>query len=183
MMRKLWPFFLSPVALSCLYTMGVAAKSGHGSRQAVPDRPLIPPEDVCKLRAQLILEEALETISALGFNVVADGHANVTLEGAALVPSGNLDWEKAVDGCCDSIYVATGAMLALGAPDVPHLKAVCDANDAKFPGGRAIIDQATGKYLKPFGWEAPDHTAPGRTFSINLRQIQEDLLAAKEAAK
>jgi len=62
-----------------------------------------------------------------------------------------------IDGNCDIIYVATGNMLQCGAPDMPHLQEVCWANDSKFPGGVAFTDSTTGKFLKPEGWQPPNH--------------------------
>lgn len=42
--------------------------------QEAPDKPIIPSLEVRKLRAKLILEEALECIEALGFVPYVDGH-------------------------------------------------------------------------------------------------------------
>lgn len=147
---------LSPTAQSCIFTMHAA--SANDPRQKLPDVPYLPPDAQTRLlRARLILEEALETISALGCRIVGiDGRRQVmnwlevdlTKEPSLL---------EVIDGCCDLIYVATGCLVAFGVPDLPHLAEVCAANDRKFPGGVAITDPETGKFLKPAGWTGPDH--------------------------
>jgi hypothetical protein len=137
---------LSRVAISNLFTKGSTVK--HDPRQAVLPKPGVPDEATRLLLARLILEEAQETINALGFEIVRT---------PTLVGSLRPDLENVIDGCCDTIYVATGAMVACGVPDLPHLYAVCRANNRKFPGGVPTIEPVTGKYLKPPGWTPPDH--------------------------
>jgi hypothetical protein len=153
---------LSRVAISNLFTKGSTVK--HDFRQAVLPKPGVPDEATRLLLAQLILEEAQETINALGFLVTPVKGSDV--EGGGLVPDLELinthggyepDLESIIDGCCDLNYVATGAMVACGVPDLPHLYAVCRANNQKFPGGVATINPDTGKYLKPEGWRPPNH--------------------------
>lgn len=73
--------------------------------QATPNKPAIPEFAVRKLRAKLILEEALETIKALGFEVM--GNNIEELHEPNLV--------EVVDGLCDLHYVAfCGTSIALG---------------------------------------------------------------------
>lgn len=148
------------VAKSCRFTKETTATQDR--RQHVPPVYYCPAADVRLLCARLILEEALETVRDLGFHLTAGTGGNTVairdLEHIAF-HEGTVDMLGAIDGCCDTIYVATGALLAMGAPDVPHMAAVCQANDAKFPGGVIVRDAATGKYLKPPGWTAPDHQA------------------------
>ncbi len=152
----------SETALSCLYTAEVA--SAKDKRQAIPDKGYtIPKPEVRILRAQLILEEAVETIEALGLFVTvtsdsAPGNRVKLLLANSYEP---VDMEEVIDGVCDTIYVCTGLLCAMGVPDLPHLKEVWVANNAKFPNGEAIVN-ADGKYMKPPGWEAPDHKAVQR---------------------
>ena len=103
--------------------------------------------------ARLVLQEAIETVHAFGFYPQAlDDRENFVL-----VPiEKELDVLEIIDGCCDTVYVAIGAMCAMGVPDEPHLKEVCRANDDKFPNGEAIVN-SYGKYQKPEGWVGPDH--------------------------
>ena len=157
---------LSRVAESNLFTMGAA--SLVDPRQAVPDHYTNRSADTRLLRARLILEEALETIAALGIDVRVrhaeleegrvDNYAVIKKigENVDLVVARDPDLEGIIDGCCDTIYVAVGCMLMHGAPDLPHLVEVCNRNDAKFPGGVALVD-GHGKYTKPEGWYPPNH--------------------------
>lgn len=147
---------LSPTALSCLYTKAIAGK--NDPRQAVPSQPGIPNEQIRLMLAQHVFEEAQETINALGCCIVSqnaeveESPMQVQIQCGAELP----DLENIIDGACDTIYVSTNVLMACGVPDIPHMQAVCDANDAKFPGGVAITD-ATGKYRKPEGWKPPEH--------------------------
>lgn len=70
------------------------------------------------------------------------------------------DLVEILDGFIDTAYVAlTGAIRAVGY-DKARLAwdAVVDANLAKVDGrhGPVVIDNSTGKILKPEGWTAPD---------------------------
>lgn len=135
---------------SNVFTKKVASK--FDPRQKLPEKPYTVPDlETRKLLAKLVLEEALETVTALGFN---GRIAHIELG----PHDGELNLEDIIDGACDTIYVATGVLVACGAPDIPHLKEVCDANDRKFPNGEAVINSETGKYLKPPGWRGPDHS-------------------------
>lgn len=168
---------ISEMMWSCLYTMGISCK--YDPRQAIPESPTIPNKDVRELRAKLILEEALETIHALGFEVfpcVTDLHDGLTAKSVkdnyefrdTYIPN----MEEIIDGCVDLMYVATGCLAAHGVPDLPHILGVCQANDAKFPGGVPVMD-ATGKYLKPPGWKAPDHSKVTESYikHLNLKSL------------
>ena len=171
-------FLISRVAASCLFTM--TAASVKDSRQTIPKGPHVPTEDIRMLRARLILEEALETIGALGVEIqtrsrdqiknMADVSLSQGTQGSSI--------EDVIDGCCDTIYVATGTLCAFGVPDLPHLTEICKCNDAKFPFGIALTDEH-GKYLKPKGWKGPDHL---RQFSIgcDLSEIGRDLVKLAE---
>lgn len=98
----------------------------------------------------------METILALGFDVRAVPALSGSL---SVVPHGlKIDLEGIIDGACDLQFVTGGVFAACGVPDVPHLEEVCKANEAKFPNGKAKVN-ADGKYLKPLGWEPPNHKA------------------------
>lgn len=177
---------------SNLYTMGITSKLDP--RQGIPSTRRIPPADTRKLRARLILEEALETCAALGVKVfVGKGESIYDIDGVDDVrldvdphfhdcrSDDELDrkLEAIVDGCCDTIYVATGTMAACGVPDLPHLAEVNRANNAKFPGGAAITD-ASGKFQKPEGWQPPRHVPIMRNplSQVDLRAHSIDLIGA-----
>lgn len=162
---------LSEVAKSNLFTKAVAVQ--FDPRQAVPTTYQIPNEDTRLLLARLIYEEAMETIHALGcqFNALKGGIVSNGVACNIADQSRDINLDDMIDGCCDTIYVAVGALCAMGAPDVPHLLEVCEANNRKFPKGIATMDPDTGKYLKPPGWKGPDHKAIREdleaTFNLN----------------
>jgi len=138
-----------------------------------PPSPAQPDEATRRLRAELILEEALETIYALGFEVDTDFEGPDRLKLHGHCPTILKD---VIDGCCDTIYVCIGTMLSCGVPDLPHLAEVCEANDRKFPGGQATFSPS-GKFLKPPGWIGPDHAKVIKeTNGLNLRVAQEIIL-------
>lgn len=83
-----------------------------------------------ELRADLILEEAVETFRAL--------HRN--------------DLAGAIDGLCDLIVVALGTACEMGVDLDPFWQEVHRTNMEK-AGGPVRED---GKRLKPEGWQPPD---------------------------
>ena len=140
--------YLSEPMVSNILTMTICAEKDK--RQAVGEPYSIPSEEIRLLRAKLILEEAFETIWALGFTVI--NHAPIE-------PSGKPpNLEKIIDGVCDLTYVALGTLVSCGVPDVEHMNEVCKANERKLPFGMAIFNDA-GKFLKPVGWKGPDHVS------------------------
>lgn len=149
--------YFSPVAISNLYTMTATGQVKPES--ALPESVSIPSEEVRLLRARLILEEAIETIRGLGFTIETVNSTVQRIESLDDVYF-ELDQEpvleQIIDGCNDLIYVAVGTMLACGVADVAHDREVCRANDAKFPGGVATVNEY-GKFQKPPGWCGPDH--------------------------
>jgi predicted HAD superfamily Cof-like phosphohydrolase len=119
--------------------------------QAVPDKPVMISESGRRLRANLILEEALETIRGLGFNVISTGpHANqIGIE----LSNDEPDLVEIVDGCLDLRVVTTGTLSAFGVPDVYGQELVDLNNLGKLgPGCEMRTD---GKLIKP-----KDHKPP-----------------------
>lgn len=162
--------FVSPMWASSLYTKGVAAKKDDRQKCPAVTSYIIPNEATRLLCAKLLLEETLETIYALGFEVFINfrgAHHTLWKDTVRFIPFINPDEAcqeakqtqlmDVIDGCCDTMYVASGILAACGVPDMPHLNEVCRANNSKFPNNEAVIDAVTGKYLKPEGWVAPDH--------------------------
>jgi predicted HAD superfamily Cof-like phosphohydrolase len=107
--------------------------------QKRPDTPTMPLEEVRLLRATLILEEALETIHALGvcvevkagnmgwFDVSMDGHP-LRLAHSIIAP----DLEAIADGCADLSVVNIGTLIACGIKDERLLQEVDENNLRKF---------------------------------------------------
>ncbi len=170
---------LSATACSNLFTMGVAARLDP--RQRIAELPGQRSLAVRELRARLILEEALETVAALGFKIRPIGKTIRDMDDVDMVPVEiDVNIDDIIDGCCDTIYVAVGCLLAHGVPDLPHLAAVNLANNSKFPGGEAVLDELTGKYLKPPGWRPPDHSAVRALCSVDLVKTTNELLGARD---
>jgi len=118
--------------------------------QEVPTRPIMPSAEVRKLRASLILEEALETIQGLGFRVKEDEEDGDLV----LVESGKPDMIEIIDGCGDVSVVTIGTLSAMGVSDKPVLEAIDMNNLAKF--GPGSFRDAKGKWIKPAGHQPPD---------------------------
>lgn len=155
------PPLISDTYRSNLFTMN--ATSPVDPRQTVPTKPTLLTAEVAELRARLLLSECLETIHAMGVRVkwvptppksspwFDSQLANLCFSVDVLTQ----DMNEAIDGACDTIYVATGILVALGVPDVPHLDLVNKANNAKFVNGAVV--NAAGKFQKPEGWTPPNH--------------------------
>lgn len=145
---------ISSTQQSCIFTAAASGKKLPTQEYTMPD------EKTRLLCARLILEEAHETIKALGFLVRYEQCGGMydtkfkVLDVQAFEP----DMEQIIDGNCDTIYVSTYCLTLMGIPDVPHMQEVCRANDAKFPNGQMIPHPTVpGKYGKPVGWKPPDH--------------------------
>lgn len=128
------------------------------AQQELPEHPQIPPTiQILGCRASLILEEALETVSALGFKV----NHHLDQEGKShliLVPDlekigSGLSLVEIVDGCCDLAVVTTGTLSACGVADLSVQNEVNHNNLSKFGPGHSIRED--GKLIKP-----PDHKPP-----------------------
>lgn len=138
------------------------------AEQSVPDYPVEPDKPTRLLRAKLILEEALETVSALGVNVTTPSSLSsptVPIQFKDLQffinPYKPFDMVEVVDGCCDISVVTIGTLSACGVKDAALLLEVDLSNLAKFgPGSSKRKD---GKWLKPEGWTPP-------AISYHLRQ-------------
>lgn len=177
---------ISTVQRSNLFTMGCTAKLDE--RQKVPSQRSMPDAPTRELRAKLILEEALETIKGLGVIVrvagdpesIVDLAKNDLLRYDTKCPDGSdphKDMEEIIDGCCDLIYVAVGTLCVCGVPDVPHLKEVNRANNAKFPNGEPVMHPTIpGKFGKPPGWTPPNHDIPGQE-GFDLSVVQKNVMA------
>ncbi len=127
--------------------------------QRIPEEPEVPDPHTRKLRAKLILEEALETIEALGVRVAAcrDGaEIQLTSNNADLTfeATNEVDLEGVVDGCADISVVTVGTLISFGIDDEPVLEEVDAANLRKFEPGSYMRED--GKWIKPPQWQPPD---------------------------
>ncbi len=121
--------------------------------QATPETATRPDDETRVLRAKLILEEALETVEALGVRVHSNG-APLTEEGLDYAAEDAFDLEMVVDGCADISVVTMGTLIAIGVDDEPVLEEVDAANLRKFAEGG--YRREDGKWMKPADWRAPD---------------------------
>lgn len=116
------------------------------AKQEVPILPTLPAETIRYLRAKLILEEAIETINALGFAITSDPKIDGSYCG-----DGNLT--EIVDGCCDLMVVTTGTLSACGLAD-ERLQEIVDLDNLKkFKPGYTLSPE--GKLIKPPGHKGP----------------------------
>ena len=126
----------------------------RGAGQAVPDGVTVPDVETRRLRARLILEEALETIEGLGFDVeMPDGVNYVCMANARFESRYPWDLVQVIDGCCDLSVVLQGTLIACGLPDTPFIEEVDAKNLAKLDGG---YKDDQGKFRKPANWTPPD---------------------------
>lgn len=127
-------------------------------QQDVPTIIAAPSKETAELRARLILEEALETIEALGVTVTICNDAGAVLP---LSPETQLafqadlavDLNGVADGCADISVVTIGTLSSCGIPDVALLGLV-DQNNLDKAGPGSYRDEG-GKLIKP-----PDHKPP-----------------------
>ena len=119
--------------------------------QIVHKKPTIPGVKTRKLRAKLILEEAFETVKALGFNIIID----IGTGELELVPNEDgCNIIEVADGCADISVVTIGTLSAFGIHDKPLLEEVDDSNLRKF--GTGSYKRSDGKWMKPADWTPPD---------------------------
>jgi predicted HAD superfamily Cof-like phosphohydrolase len=99
--------------------------------QECKEKPGLPDLGVRILRAKLILEEAFETINALGF-LVADKHdCEIRLNDAGFIPTGFPNLEAIADGCADLRVVTIGTEVACGIDGEATFNEVMRSNESK----------------------------------------------------
>ena len=121
--------------------------------QETPQRVTIPDEATRVLRAKLIVEEALETVRALGVRASARD-ASLEMDSLDFEAVGTVDMEGVADGCADISVVTIGTLVAFGIDDERLLEEVDRANLRKFGPGAHVRED--GKWMKPPDWSPPD---------------------------
>lgn len=124
----------------------------RGAGQEVKSFPDLPGPDVRLLRAKLILEEALETIEALGFKISVSclekfARSGLKITNTELVEVYEPDLVGIADGCGDLSVVTIGTMSACGIADISVLGEIDKANMRKV--GPGSLRRPDGKVLKP----------------------------------
>lgn len=106
--------------------------------QETPNRPAIPTLDVRKLRAKLILEEALETIRGMGVEVTDSSGFNLySIEDFAFagieynLKTAEEALVEVLDGCIDLEVVTKGTLAAFGLSDNEAFEEVMRSNWTK----------------------------------------------------
>ena len=121
--------------------------------EPIATEPIAPSDGTAYFRSMLIVEEALELVAALGFEVriVQAFGANIV----EATKTGEPDLVKIVDAIRDLEYVMGGLEVALGLQDAAEATfiAVHRANMAKQPFGSLGGNM---KPIKPSGWQPPD---------------------------
>ena len=121
--------------------------------QDTPEGAVVPDEKTRILRAKLILEEALETVDALGVHVHIEG-IEIVEEGLQYSGGGEINLQEVADGCADISVVTMGTLIAFGIDDEPLLEEVDASNLRKF--GEGSYRREDGKWMKTPGWTPPD---------------------------
>ena len=122
--------------------------------QFVPRYLHVPDEEVRRLRATLILEEAFETIEkGLGIDVIYNGY-RVDVDELQYDCVRRVDLKEVADGCADIKVVTTGTLTACGMSDLKLQDMIDDSNIRKFKGD--AYRREDGKWIKPTDWKAPD---------------------------
>ena len=119
------------------------------AKQDLPRGPTMPSKEVRLLRARLIMEEALETIAALGFTPslnLKGFTASILMDSVEFWGDKEPDFEGIVDGCADLSVVTIGTLSACGVEDGPVLVEVDRSNLTKFRDGYRIRED--GKLIK-----------------------------------
>lgn len=125
------------------------------AKQEVPNQPIVPSLEVRRLRARLIMEECLETIGALGFQLrVENDMYKVDMHNLEFHNIGEGNIVDVADGIADINVVSNGTAIAYGINIEPIQTLVDDSNLAKFRGD-AHRNEA-GKWIKPSDWQVPN---------------------------
>ncbi len=133
--------------------------------QDLPENTEVPDRETRELRARLILEEAIETIGALGFDLHYESHGNIykdhfvaplclTIIHKGGLPDEEISLEEIADGCADLSVVTIGTLSACGIADESLLDLIDENNLSKFDGKETIRED--GKLIKSPNWKAPD---------------------------
>ena len=120
---------------------------------AMMTEPTVPDAATRILRAKLILEEALETVNALGVTAYINGQ-DIAKTDLGFEATHEPNLVEIADGCADVMVVTTGTLIACNIEDRPLLEAVDQNNLAKFGPGHSFRED--GKLIKPPGHKPPD---------------------------
>lgn len=150
--------------------------------QTIPTAPTTPSLEIRKLRARLMLEECLETISAglgLTVNIGQDFSGTVVmpdLQGLEFSPHHDgPNLIQLIDGLCDCYVVNDGTASAAGIAMRPCKRIVMSNNLTKFGPGHKFNEH--GKLIKPPNFIGPFNAlaAELKRQGANPKQIDDEL--------
>jgi predicted HAD superfamily Cof-like phosphohydrolase len=127
----------------------------EGAQQVVNTCPADPSVADKKLRASLILEEALEQIDALGVTPMIaspESYLPLRMNDITFEVTHKFDPQALLDACCDIMVINTGTAITCGLPVTclrEAVEAVDDNNLTKLNGPDGPIIREDGKLLKP----------------------------------
>ena len=126
--------------------------------QDTPKSPVEPSKEIRVLRAKLIIEEALETVKALGVDINISEMSLLKNEDdfEYVISEHPFDMVEVADGVADISVVSIGTLIACGITDNKLLKLVDKNNLAKFGKGHSFRED--GKLIKPPNHQPPDIT-------------------------
>ena len=138
----------------------------YQAEQEVPDKPTIPDLETRKLRAQLVMEEALELLEGLGIlpvvnidtelpfeDQVPENSVILDMQYFSFKDTGRADLVEIADACADLSVVTVGTASACGLDMEPILEEVDNNNLSKFSEGG--YKDENGKWIKPPDWQPP----------------------------
>lgn len=166
-------------------SQGLSLRSNHQrrvdsfmrlARQRLPVVPtILISEKERLLRAKLMLEEVLETITK-GLKVsvsvesgLPEGEIpvdNIDSLSLRVIPDTQIDLVETVDGCADVKVVTTGTLSCVGVPDLKIQEEVDQNNLMKFTDGGHI--SPSGKWIKPPHHPSPDISGILSSLTITL---------------
>lgn len=121
-----------------------------------PKTPRMPPPKTRKLLADLVLEETVEKINALGFRV------EMTTNGLKNLPCKDKEsFKEVIDACGDIMFVVRQTLSACGVHDEILDREICRSNMTRFKPGYTFAEN--GKLMRSPDWEPP-----------NISQVIED---------
>lgn len=137
------------------------AENGMPSVPQLPTVPTDPGPALRILRARLIMEEAMETVAALGVSLSINEEAggwkqSLNFSDIGFSDKRTFDPVGVADGCADISVVTIGTLIECGMKDASILRLVDENNAAKNgPGSKFVND----KLQKPPGHKPPDIAA------------------------
>lgn len=124
-----------------------------------PGKPIIPSDDIVRLRIRLIAEEFVELLEATfdqdnNDNISDIRNIETTLKAIINVGNIKVNLKETCDACCDINYVVEGLFQYYGVNSEPFQAEVHRSNMTKFPNG-VVNRRADGKIIKPASFESP----------------------------